>query len=137
MATYLAAIVFVIVLIRGGIELFHKLKTHGSDQDADRNTWIKYLACAFSGVLFANAVPHFVHGISGEYFPAPFGKYLGRGFAEYLSNVVWGFVNIVLGYRLFVFGGVGSPSKWGKVCFFAGILAMSLFLCFVFSHFKQ
>jgi hypothetical protein len=122
------------------IYLIHKVKSQSAvqiDGEGDNQQGKKYLACFFSGVLFANTVPHFVHGISGEYFPAPFGKHLGNGLLEHLSNVVWGFVNLVLGYALFQRGGVATPSKWGKFFFFAGIFAISIFLCFVFSHFNQ
>ena len=141
MATLIAGTVLCIVLIRGIIYITKAIKTNGTtsaiQEGIDKKLWAVYLACFFSGVLFANAVPHFVHGISGEYFPAPFGQYLGKGFLEYLSNVIWGFVNIVFGYNLFVVGKVSSPSKWGKVSFFAGLLCMSIFLSFVFSHFNQ
>ena len=139
MATLIAGTVLCIVVIRGIIYISKAIKANGTDpnEGMDKKLWAIYLACFFSGILFVNAIPHFIHGISGEYFPAPFGQYLGKGFLEYLSNVVWGFVNIVFGYNLFVLGKVSSSSRWGKVSFFAGILCMSIFLSFVFSHFNQ
>jgi hypothetical protein len=137
MATYLAAIVCCIVVLRGIIRLIHKTGANKIDQDGGGRPAARYLACFISGALFTNAVPHFIHGMSGEYFPAPFGKYLGKGFPEYFSNVVWGFINMVVGYNQFVAGRVASPSKWGKWWFFAGVLVMSGFLCLVFSHFNQ
>jgi hypothetical protein len=138
MATYLVAIVLCVLLVRGIIYIIPKLKdAKGIGLSFDKINRSKYLASFVSGVLFANAVPHFVHGISGEYFPAPFGQFLGKGLPGYLSNVIWGFINIVLGYNLFVIGKVSSPGKLTKIFFFAGILAMSIFLSVVFSHFNQ
>jgi len=133
----LATIVFCIFLIRVTIFIVQKLKKDGINLEIDKKLWGKYLSCFISGVLFANAIPHFVHGISGEHFPAPLGQFLGSGFPEYLSNVIWGFINIVFGYNQFVIGGVSNPDKWRKIFFFAGFLAMSIFLAFVFSHFNQ
>ena len=34
--------------------------------------WYHYLAAFFAGFFLANAVPHFVHGVSGDPFPSPF-----------------------------------------------------------------
>jgi hypothetical protein len=34
--------------------------------------WYDYIASFFAGMFLANAVPHFVHGISGDRFPTPF-----------------------------------------------------------------
>ena len=138
MATYLVTLVILILLARGFIYLIQISKGQNAIKIGfDKSKWKIYVACFFSGILLTNAVPHFVHGISGEYFPAPFGQYLGKGLPDYLSNVIWGFINIVLGYNLFVLGQVPSPSKSGKIFFFAGILAMGVFLSIVFSHFNQ
>ena len=32
--------------------------------------WYNYIASFFAGIFLANAVPHFVHGISGDRFPS-------------------------------------------------------------------
>lgn len=135
MATYLAATVIIIFLVRILVSFFYKGR--GKELGRVENPkWLIYLACFGSGVLFTNFVPHFFHGISGEFFPAPFGKYLGKGFLEYLTNVIWGLVNLYFGYRLFVIGKVLSQNKYSRTLFFAGICVMSIFLCFVFSHFN-
>jgi hypothetical protein len=91
-------------------------------------------AAFFSGVLFVNALAHFTHGISGEGFPAPFGYLLGPGLFSNLSNVIWGFINIALGYLLLVQGKVFGEDKHRTSVFFAGVLAMGIFLSVVFSH---
>jgi hypothetical protein len=92
--------------------------------------------CFFSGVLFVNALAHFSHGISGERFPAPFGHLLGSGFPQHLSNVLWGFINAVLGYSLFVRGEV-VRRRSREIAFFCGVLAMGIFLSFIFSRFPR
>lgn len=96
--------------------------------------WNVYLICFFSGVLLTNAVPHFIHGISGEHFPAPFGYLMGNGFLEHLSNVLWGFFNITVGCYLFARGKVLEGAMIKKVIFFSGVLLMSIILTFIFSH---
>ena len=132
-ASALVAVALVVLLIR----LVPRLFAHGN-QDGGRvtkfSTWSRYVMCFFSGVLFTNALAHFSHGISGEQFPAPFGYALENGFPEYLSNVLWGFLNLVLGYSLFDRSKVFNQSLLGKIVFFAGILAMGIFLSYFFSR---
>ena len=132
-ASAIVAVALVVLLIR----LIPRLVAH-RNQDSDRvsefSTWFNYVSCFFSGVLFTNALAHFSHGISGEQFPAPFGYALGNGFPEHLSNVLWGFLNLVLGYSLFVRSKVFNQSLSGKVVFFAGVLAMGILLSYFFSR---
>ena len=60
----------------------------------------------FAGVLLANSVPHFVQGISGQEFPTPFGD---PSLAT--LNVLWGFVNLAVGYSIATaLGGLVLPS---------------------------
>lgn len=44
----------------------------------------------FSGAFFANAIPHFIHGISGENFHNPFLHRFIPGVPSPLFNVIWG-----------------------------------------------
>jgi hypothetical protein len=62
--------------------------------------WYVYLAHFFAGVFLANGVPHFVQGISGRSFQSPFAYPPGKGLSPPIVNVVWGFVNFVIGYSL-------------------------------------
>lgn len=89
--------------------------------------WYSYVACFFAGMFLANAVPHFVHGVSGDRFPSPFSKPPGKGLSSAPVNVAWALVNIVVGYVLFRAGHVCSGSA-ALVVFFAGIVVMSLWL---------
>jgi hypothetical protein len=132
-ASALVAVAVLILLVRLAPRLFH-LRGPDNGQAAESGTWSSYLMCFFSGVLFTNALAHFSHGISAEQFPAPFGYALGAGFPQHLSNVLWGFLNLVLGYALFVRSKVFNQSSLGKIIFFAGVLAMGIFLSYFFSR---
>jgi hypothetical protein len=90
--------------------------------------WYSYVACFFAGMFLANAVPHFVHGISGDAFPSPFAKPPGKGLSSAPVNVIWALVNLVIGYGLFRAGHVGSGA-WAAVgVFFAGIAVISVWM---------
>jgi hypothetical protein len=95
--------------------------------------WYHYIACFFAGVFLANAVPHFVHGISGDRFPTPFAHPPGKGLSSPTVNVIWTLVNLVVGYILFRIGRVPSGDDTALVIFFAGIAAISLMLSVRFS----
>ena len=95
---------------------------------------MNYIACFFSGVFFANVVPHFVHGISGDGFPSPFAKPPGKGLSSPTVNVVWALVNLVIGYLLFRVGRVWTGETVRLVVFFAGIAAISIQMSV---HFQQ
>ena len=88
--------------------------------------WYNYIACFFAGMFFANVVPHFVHGISGDRFPTPFAHPPGKGFSSPTVNVVWALLNLVVGYILFRVGKVSNGGDWALVVFFAGIAAISI-----------
>jgi hypothetical protein len=88
--------------------------------------WYNYLACFFSGAFLANAVPHFVHGISGNRFPTPFASPPGRGLSSPTVNVLWALVNLVAGYLLLRAGKVASGDGLALIIFFAGIAAISI-----------
>ncbi len=91
-------------------------------------TWYAYLACFFAGMFLANAVPHFVHGISGDRFPTPFAHPPGKGLSSPTVNVAWALVNLVVGWLLFQAGRVSSGGDAALVIFFAGIAVISLLM---------
>jgi len=62
--------------------------------------WYFYLAYFFAGAFFVNAVPHFVNGVSGRSFPTPFASPPGRGMSSPTVNVLWGTLNLAIGYLL-------------------------------------
>ena len=87
--------------------------------------WYDYLASFFAGMFLANAVPHFVHGISGDSFPTPFADPPGKGLSSPTINVMWALLNLAVGYILFRVGKVWNGDGLSLVVFFAGIVAIS------------
>ena len=95
--------------------------------------WYDYIACFFAGMFLANAVPHFVHGISGDRFPTPFARPPGRGLSSPTVNVVWALLNLLAGYILFRIEKVWSGDYIVFVVFFAGVVAISTWLSLRFT----
>jgi hypothetical protein len=95
--------------------------------------WYHYVACLFAGLFLANAVPHFVQGISGNGFPSPFAHPPGKGLSSPLVNVLWGLANLVIGYILYNVGRVSWKNKWTLLVFFIGVAYMSISLSIVFA----
>ncbi len=62
--------------------------------------WIHYLSWFIGGVFLTNAVPHFVSGVMGRPFQSPFAKPPGKGLSSSTVNVLWGFLNLAVGYLL-------------------------------------
>ena len=90
--------------------------------------WYHAIACFFSGIFFANTVPHFVHGISGNRFPTPFAHPPGKGLSSPTVNVVWALLNLVAGYFLFEAGQVWNGGVAALSIFFAGFAAISILM---------
>jgi uncharacterized membrane protein len=95
--------------------------------------WHDYIACFFAGMFFANTVPHFVHGVSGDRFPTPFAHPPGRGLSSPTVNVVWSLFNLAAGYLLFRAGKVSSGDYSAVVVFFAGVVAISTMMSVQFA----
>lgn len=58
------------------------------------------IAYFFGGAFLVNAIPHFVNGVSGRSFPSPFASPPGKGQSSPMVNVLWGTLNLVIGYLL-------------------------------------
>src|SRR5437879_13893159 len=95
--------------------------------------WYNYIACFFAGTFFANVVPHFAHGISGERFPTPFAHPPGKGLSSPTTNVAWALANLIVGYVLFRAGKVSSGGTSALAVFFVGIAALSTWLLVLFA----
>ena len=96
--------------------------------------WYHYLSGFFAGVALANAIPHFVNGISGNYFPTPFAKPHGIGLSSPILNVIWGLFNLLIGYFLFCFGKISSQNKLSLLTCFLGALIIAIYLSKRFVH---
>lgn len=90
--------------------------------------WYNYVAAFFGGMVLANTVPHFVHGISGDPFPTPFAHPPGKGLSSPIVNVLWALLNLVIGYVLVWEGRVARGNLNGLIPFFLGVAVMSLVL---------
>jgi hypothetical protein len=88
--------------------------------------WSHYIACFFSGMFLANAVPHYVKGVCGDRFPTPFAKPPGKGLSSPVVNVVWALANLVVGYLLCRVGSVFTGGHIALTVFFAGVAALSI-----------
>ena len=98
--------------------------------------WL-YLVCYFFGGIFlANAVPHFVSGVTGRPFQSPFAKPHGEGLSSSTVNILWGFFNLVVGYLLVCRVGDFALRNTADVAALGlGGLLIGLFLARHFGHF--
>jgi hypothetical protein len=97
--------------------------------------WLHYLSYFFGGAFFTNAIPHLVSGLMGRPFQSPFAKPPGRGLSSATVNVLWGFLNLVIGYLLvFRAGNFSLYAIPDAVSLGLGILAMSLMAARIFGR---
>lgn len=95
--------------------------------------WYHYPAYFFGGIFLANALPHLGNGISGHAFQSPFSSPPGVGLSSSTVNVLWGLLNLVVGYLLVCRVGRFDLRKTQHVLVLgAGVLAMSLNLAHYF-----
>jgi hypothetical protein len=98
--------------------------------------WLSFVSYFFGGAFLANAVPHFVSGVTGKPFQSPFAKPPGQGLSSSTVNVLWGFFNIVVGYVLVCrVGEFGLRTTSDVLPLGLGILLMGLFLARRFGRF--
>jgi hypothetical protein len=62
--------------------------------------WLHDVSYFFGGAFLTNAVPHFVSGVMGRPFQSPFAKPPGQGLSSSSVNVLWGLLNLAVGYVL-------------------------------------
>jgi hypothetical protein len=95
--------------------------------------WYFYLLEFLGGVFLSNGIPHFVQGISGNWFQSPFAKPPGVGESSPVVNVVWGFANLVAGALLLCyFRPMGQHSCEGWSAVWAGALVMGILMSLQF-----
>ena len=133
--SYIALAAVVLFLARFAIKQFAS-KRDGVASQESFTTWQSYIYSFLAGVLFANSIPHFIHGISGDYFPAPFFHDLGRGAPTDVVNVLWGLFNFAIGYNLVNKFQNMVSQKLFRILVFSGFVCMSILLSVVFSQAK-
>ena len=62
--------------------------------------WLHDISYFFGGAFLVNATPHLVSGLMGRPFQSPFAKPPGQGLSSSTVNVLWGFLNLAVGYGL-------------------------------------
>ena len=98
--------------------------------------WYHYIAYFFGGAFLANAVPHFVMGVTGHPFQSPFASPPGEGLSPASVNVLWGFANLVIAYLLLGRVGTFEFRTWRHILLAgAGVLSMALMLAHAFGKF--
>jgi hypothetical protein len=96
--------------------------------------WYHFVACFFAGMFLANAVPHFVMGVTSVPFPTPFASPPGKGLSSPAINVLWAMFNLVVGYLLFRGGKISNDKRWSVVVFFVGVFVMAVMLSMSFTE---
>jgi hypothetical protein len=95
--------------------------------------WYHYLAAFFAGAFFVNALPHFIHGISGDKFPTPFAKPPGKGLSSPMVNTLWASVNLFAGFILFSVSKISAGNEMLEVVFLIGIVLDGIMSSILFS----
>lgn len=99
--------------------------------------WIDYVSYLFGGAFLTNAVPHFVSGVMGRPFQSPFATPRGEGHSSSTVNVLWGFLNMVIGYLLVLrVGDFDLRSTADVVVLGLGALLIGLFMARHFGRFN-
>ena len=100
--------------------------------------WIHYVSYFFGGAFLANAIPHFVSGIMGRPVQSPFAKPPGEGLSSSTVNVLWGALNIVVGYVLVLRVGAFDLRSLSHVLAAGlGAISMALMLARGFGRFHD
>jgi hypothetical protein len=98
--------------------------------------WLALVSYFFGGAFLTNAVPHLVSGVTGKPFQSPFAKPRGQGLSSSTVNLLWGVLNLVLGYVLVCrVGDFGLRTTTDVMPFGLGILLMGLFCARHFGRF--
>ena len=98
--------------------------------------WNHYFSYFFGGAFLANAIPHFVNGVTGHPFQSPFASPPGEGLSSAMVNVLWGAFNLFIGYLLVCRVGTFDLRKTKHVLIAgAGALLMALILSRSFGRF--
>src|SRR6201996_857857 len=99
--------------------------------------WGNEIAFFFGGVFLANALPHAISGLMGRAFQSPFAKPPGEGYSTSVTNVLWGFLNLIVAYFLLVQAGDFDLHNYAHVgALGLGMLLIALYLARHFGKFN-
>ena len=100
--------------------------------------WNHCVSFFLGGAFLANAVPHFVSGITGHPFQSPFASPSGEGLSSALVNVLWGSLNLAIGYLLLCRVGQFELRRTRHVLVAGlGALLMAVMLAHAFGRFYR
>lgn len=98
--------------------------------------WYHLVAYLFGGAFLANAIPHFVNGVSGNAFQSPFASPPGEGLSSSTVNAAWGLFNLFVAYLLLVRVGKFDLRRWSHAGSFAvGFVLMAFMLAHALGRF--
>lgn len=98
--------------------------------------WIHYASYFLGGTFLTNAVPHFVSGVMGRPFQSPFAKPPGQGLSSSTVNVLWGFLNLAVGYVLICrVGNFDLRSTDHAVALGLGVFLIAMMMARIFGRF--
>jgi hypothetical protein len=98
--------------------------------------WYHDVAYFFGGMFLTNAVPHLVSGVTGHPMQSPFASPPGVGLSSATVNVLWGFLNLAIGYLLVCRVGTFSLRRTRHALILgAGVLLMAIMLARTFGRF--
>ena len=98
--------------------------------------WYHYISYFFGGAFLANAIPHFVSGVTGHPFQSPFASPPGEGLSSSMVNVLWGAFNLAIGYLLVCRVGTFDLRRTRHVAVSGlGALLMAIMLARAFGRF--
>jgi hypothetical protein len=97
--------------------------------------WYHYPAYFFGGAFLVNALPHLGNGLSGHAFQSPFATPPGEGLSSSTVNVLWGLLNLAVGYLLVCrVGNFGLRRTRHVLVLGAGVVIFSLLLARTFGR---
>jgi uncharacterized membrane protein YkvI len=98
--------------------------------------WYHFVAYFCGGAFLANAIPHFVNGVSGSPFQSPFASPPGEGLSSSMVNVLWGSFNFAVAYALLCkVGSFELRSTKQVITAGLGAVLMSVMLAHAFGRF--
>jgi hypothetical protein len=98
---------------------------------------MNFVALFFAGAFLCNAIPHLSSGLQGIPFPTPFAKPRGIGNSPPVVNVLWAFVNLLVGALLLRAYPVTIGVHWEFAALIAGALAIGIYLSLHFAKIGQ
>ncbi len=97
--------------------------------------WYHSVSYFFGGAFVTNALPHLGNGLSGHAFQSPFASPPGEGLSSATVNVLWGLLNLAVGYLLVCrVGRFDLRNTRHALIFGLGILVMSVMLARAFGR---